>query len=372
MEQAAGLAGFKTGLSIRTLCHSGMGIADAPLRHFITEMTLYSRRACCTLLLLSALIFNARAQEEAEEEAEEESYGHVIGIDLGTTYSCVAIYKSGKVEVIPNEQGNRITPSYVAWDDEFQRLVGDAAKNQATLNPARTVFDVKRLIGRKFNDKEVTADAKLFPFKVVDKNEQPHVQVDLGGQPKVFSPEEISAMVLAKMKSIAETYLGDEVKHAVITVPAYFSDAQRQSTKLAGKIAGLDVLRIFNEPTAAALAFGLNQDMKTEMNVIVYDLGGGTLDVTLLTIDNGVFEVQATSGNTHLGGEDFDQRVMNYFTKRLKKKGVDISGNAQSVQRLRREVERVKRTLSSVRTANLEVESLFDGEDFSEALTRAR
>jgi heat shock protein 5 len=230
---------------------------------------------------------------------------------------------------------------------------------------------VKRLIGRKFSDKEVKADAKLLPFKLVDKDGLPHIQVELETT-KTFSPEEISAMVLAKMKKTAETYLGEDVEHAVITVPAYFNDAQRQSTKLAGKIAGLNVLRIFNEPTAAALAFGMNMNAKAEMNVIVFDLGGGTLDVTLLTIDNGVFEVQATSGNTHLGGEDFDQRVMNYIIKRIKKKGDDISNDKQAVQRLRREVERVKRQLSSAKSAHLEVEGLLNGDDFSESLSRAR
>jgi heat shock protein 5 len=261
----------------------------------------------------------------------------------------------------------------VAWDDEWQRLVGDAAKNQATLNPERTIFDVKRLIGRKFTDKEVQEDAKLMPFRVVDKGGQPHVSVDLKDGPKVFGSEEISAMILDKMKTIAETYIGSDVKHAVVTVPAYFNDAQRQATKAAGRIAGLNVLRIFNEPTAAALAYGLNQNAMGELNIIVFDLGGGTLDVTLLTIDNGVFEVQATSGNTHLGGEDFDQRVMNYMVKRIKKKSnFDISKNKQSIQRLRREVERVKRQLSSTKSATLEVESLVDGEDFLEQLTRAR
>ena len=304
--------------------------------------------------------------------AADETLITVIAIDLGTTYSCVGVYKNGKVEIIANDQGNRITPSYVAWTDEGERLIGDAAKNQATINPENTVFDVKRLIGRKFSDKSVQADKKLVPYKIISKDDKPYVEVTIGGKAKQFSPEEVSAMILTKMKEIAETYLGKEVHHAVVTVPAYFNDAQRQATKDAGTISGLSVQRIINEPTAAAIAYGLDKK-GGEKNILVFDLGGGTFDVTLLTIDNGVFEVLATNGDTHLGGEDFDQRVMQYFIKQLKKKdNVDITSDKRALQKLRREVERVKRTLSSQHQARLEIEGLIDGIDFSETLTRAR
>ncbi|CAM9856552.1 unnamed protein product, partial [Hapterophycus canaliculatus] len=300
---------------------------------------------------------------------EPEPMGTVIGIDLGTTYSCVGVFKGGRVEIIANDQGNRITPSYVSWDSNGERLIGDAAKNQATINPETTVFDVKRLIGRGFNDKSVQSDMKLFPFKIVNKDSKPNVQVDVKGSKKTFAPEEISAMVLVKMKEIAEAFLGRDVANAVVTVPAYFNDAQRQATKDAGTISGMSVKRIINEPTAAAIAYGL--DKKGEQNILVFDLGGGTFDVTLLTIDNGVFEVLATNGDTHLGGEDFDQRVMQYFLKMIKKKnGTDISGDNRALQKLRREVERVKRVLSTQHQARVEIESLIDGEDFSETLTR--
>lgn len=294
--------------------------------------------------------------------------GTVIGIDLGTTYSCVGVFKNGKVEIIANDQGNRITPSYVAFMDGGERLVGDAAKNQATINPERTVFDVKRLIGRKFSDKSVQADKALVPYAIVSDKDKPLIEVD--GQR--FAPEEVSAMVLQKMKATAETFLGKEIKHAVVTVPAYFNDAQRQATKDAGTIAGLKVERIINEPTAAAIAYGMDKT-GGESNVLVFDLGGGTFDVTLLTIDNGVFEVLATNGDTHLGGEDFDQRVMQYFIKMMKKKSdVDISGDKRALQKLRKEVERVKRALSSQQQARLEIEDLAEGYDLSETLTRAR
>jgi heat shock protein 5 len=302
----------------------------------------------------------------------DEPIGTVIGIDLGTTYSCVGVYKHGKVEIIANDQGNRITPSYVAWTEEGERLIGDSAKNQATINPENTVFDVKRLIGRKFSDKSVQADKKLFPYKIVSKDDKPYVEVNIDGKARQFAPEEVSAMILSKMKEIAETYLGKSVQHAVVTVPAYFNDAQRQATKDAGTISGMSVQRIINEPTAAAIAYGLDKK-GGEKNILVFDLGGGTFDVTLLTIDNGVFEVLATNGDTHLGGEDFDQRVMQYFIKMLKKRdNVDINSDKRALQKLRREVERVKRTLSSQHQARLEIEGLVDGIDFSETLTRAR
>jgi len=296
--------------------------------------------------------------------------GPVIGIDLGTTYSCVGIYKNGRVEIIPNDQGNRITPSYVAFSDD-ERLIGEAAKNQATVNPSQTLFDVKRLIGRRYKDSTVQKDKKLLPFEIVEKDSKPMIEVLVNGVAKVLSPEEVSSMILTKMKETAENYLGKEVKHAVITVPAYFNDAQRQATKDAGTISGMNVMRIINEPTAAAIAYGL--DKKAEKNIMVYDLGGGTFDVSLLTIDNGVFEVVATAGDTHLGGEDFDQRVMQHFMKVFKKKeGKDMSGDKRSVQKLRKEVEKAKRALSSTHQTRVEVEAIFDGTDFSETLTRAR
>lgn len=320
------------------------------------------------LIAVTCLVLNSQAKEE-----KKESYGTVIGIDLGTTYSCVGVVKNGRVEIIANDQGNRITPSYVAFTSEGERLIGDAAKNQLTSNPENTVFDAKRLIGREFKDSSVQHDMKYWPFKVVDKNSKPHIKIDTGADSgKLFAPEEISAMVLTKMKDIAEAYLGKKVTHAVITVPAYFNDAQRQATKDAGTISGLNVIRIINEPTAAAIAYGLDKK-EGEKNILVFDLGGGTFDVSLLTIDNGVFEVVATNGDTHLGGEDFDNRVMEHFIKLFKKKsGKDIRKDNRAVQKLRREVEKAKRTLSTQFTTRIEIESFFDGEDFSETLTRAR
>ncbi|XP_075245687.1 endoplasmic reticulum chaperone BiP-like [Convolutriloba macropyga] len=323
-------------------------------------------------ILLSLLALGAFSQEASEEESEKKEVGTVIGIDLGTTYSCVGIFKNGRVDIIANDQGNRITPSYVAFTPDGERLIGDAAKNQLTSNPENTVFDVKRLIGRNWDDDTVQKDIKFFPFKVMQKNAKPHVQVKVSGADKVFAPEEISAMVLSKMKETAEAYLGKTVKNAVVTVPAYFNDAQRQATKDAGAIAGLNVMRIINEPTAAAIAYGLDKTDK-EQNILVFDLGGGTFDVTLLTIDQGVFEVLATNGDTHLGGEDFDQRVMDHFIKMYKKKtGKDVTKDNRAVQKLRREVEKAKRLLSSQHQARVEIESFFDGEDFSETLSRAK
>ncbi|GAB4855575.1 Luminal-binding protein 5 [Ancistrocladus abbreviatus] len=303
---------------------------------------------------------------------QQQIKGTVIGIDLGTTYSCVGVYRNGHVEIIANDQGNRITPSWVAFTDT-ERLIGEAAKNQAALNPERTIFYVKRLIGRKFDDPEVQKDIKMLPYKVVKKDGKPYIQVKIkDGEVKVFSPEEISAMILGKMKETAEAYLGQKIKHAVVTVPAYFNDAQRQATKDAGTIAGLNVARIINEPTAAAIAYGLDKK-GGEKNILVYDLGGGTFDVSILTIDNGVFEVLATSGDTHLGGEDFDHRIMDHFIKLIKKKyNKDISKDKKALGKLRRECERAKRALSSQHQVRVEIESLFDGIDFSEPLTRAR
>lgn len=308
----------------------------------------------------------------ADEKADE---GPVIGIDLGTTYSCVGVLENGNVEIIPNDQGNRITPSYVAFADHtHERLVGDAAKNQAASNPLNTVFDVKRLIGRRYNEPTVQRDKKLLPFNIVSKEDKPHVEVNLDGEDKVFSPEEISAMVLAKLKRTAEDYLGRKVTRAVVTVPAYFNDAQRSATRDAGVIAGLDVMRIINEPTAAALAYGLDKTKdEEERNILVFDLGGGTFDVTLLTIDKGVFEVLATNGDTHLGGEDFDQRLMEYFVNLWKRKhGADMSKDKRALGKLRREVEKAKRELSSKTQVRVEIEALYEGKDLSETLTRAR
>lgn len=307
----------------------------------------------------------------AQDDDDEMMLGTTIGIDLGTTYSCVGVFKNGQVEIIANDQGNRITPSYVAWADN-ERLVGDAAKNQATINPENTVFDVKRLIGRKFTDKSVQADKKLFPFELVNKKGKAHVEVTIAGKKKQFAPEEVSSMILQKMRSTAESYLDKEVNNAVVTVPAYFNDAQRQATKDAGTISGLNVERIINEPTAAAIAYGLDKK-GGEKNILVFDLGGGTFDVSLLTIDNGVFEVLATNGDTHLGGEDFDQRIMKYFMKLFKKKHkVSLSNDKRAMQKLRRESERVKRALSTQPQSRAEIEALHDGIDFSETLTRAR
>ncbi|KAJ5125914.1 Endoplasmic reticulum chaperone BiP [Penicillium atrosanguineum] len=321
------------------------------------------------LVLIAPLaLFGTTAQ--AQDDSVE-NYGTVIGIDLGTTYSCVGVMQNGKVEILVNDQGNRITPSYVAFTDE-ERLVGDAAKNQYAANPTRTIFDVKRLIGRKFDDKDTQKDAKNFPFKVVNKDGKPHVKVEVNKSNKTFTPEEVSAMILGKMKEIAESYLGKSVTHAVVTVPAYFNDAQRQATKDAGIIAGLNVLRVVNEPTAAAIAYGLDKT-GDERQVIVYDLGGGTFDVSLLSIDNGVFEVLATAGDTHLGGEDFDHRVMDYFVKQYNKKNnADVAKDLKAMGKLKREVEKAKRTLSSQMSTRIEIEAFHNGEDFSETLTRAK
>jgi chaperone protein DnaK len=321
---------------------------------------------CCSVLIS----FTTSSKDDKSKDKAD--VGTVIGIDLGTTYSCVGVFKNGRVEIIANDQGNRITPSYVAFTADGERLIGDAAKNQLTTNPENTVFDAKRLIGRDWTDHTVQSDVKLLPFAVIEKNSKPHIQVETSQGKKVFAPEEISAMVLTKMKETAEAYLGKKVTHAVVTVPAYFNDAQRQATKDAGTIAGLNVMRIINEPTAAAIAYGLDKK-DGEKNILVFDLGGGTFDVSLLTIDNGVFEVVATNGDTHLGGEDFDQRVMDYFIKLYKKKkGKDVRKDNRAVQKLRREVEKAKRALSSAHQTRIEIESFLDGEDFSETLTRAK
>jgi len=321
-------------------------------------------------LTLAVFILALFACTFADDKKKDRPECPVVGIDLGTTYSCVGIYRNGRVEIIPNELGNRITPSVVAFTDE-ERLIGEAAKNQAALNPAGTIYDVKRLIGRRYNENTVQHDKKFLPYEIVDKDGKPYIKAKVHGEYKVYAPEEISAMVLTKMKEIAETYLGTKVKNAVVTVPAYFNDAQRQATKDAGTIAGLNVIRIVNEPTAAAIAYGL--DKKEEKNIMVFDLGGGTFDVSILSIDHGVFEVIATSGDTHLGGEDFDQRVLDHFIKLIKKKyNKDISNDKSAIQKLKREVEKGKRALSNVHEVKIEVEDLLDGEEFSEVLTRAK
>lgn len=305
---------------------------------------------------------------------ESKSTGLAVGIDLGTTYSCVAVMKGSSVEIIANDLGNRTTPSVVAFTSG-ERLIGDAAKNQAAMNPQNTIFGAKRLIGRQFSDPTVQADMKLWPFKVVSENQKPVFQVTYQDKTKTFRPEEISAMVLSKMKQAAEAYLGGEVKQAVVTVPAYFNDAQRQATKDAGAIAGLNVLRIVSEPTAAALAYGLNDKGKPgeEKNVLIFDLGGGTFDVSLLTIEDGVFEVKATAGDTHLGGEDFDEKLMLHVAQEFKKKHhKDLTTNERALRRLRTACERAKRTLSSSTTATIEIDALLDGVDFTTVVTRAR
>jgi chaperone protein DnaK len=291
---------------------------------------------------------------------------------LGTTYSCVAVFKHGKVEIIANDQGNRVTPSYVAFTDT-ERLVGDAAKTQAALNPANTIYDAKRLIGRRFDDETVQEDMKLWPFKVTSADGKPMIEVRVGPETKTLKPQEVSAMVLSKLRDTAETYLGEPVANMVVTVPAYFNDAQRQATKDAGAIAGLNVLRILNEPTAAAIAFGLDRAEGAE-TILIFDLGGGTFDVSLLSIDSGVFEVLATAGDTHLGGEDFDNRLIQHLIGLSKRKtpSKDPSTSPTAMQKLRREAERAKRALSTNAEVRVEIESLMPGLDFNELVTRAK
>ena len=312
----------------------------------------------------------------------------------------MGIFRDDRIEIIANDQGNRTTPSFVAFTDT-ERLIGDAAKNQVAMNPTNTVFDAKRLIGRKFNDAEVQADMKHFPFKVLEKGGKPVCEVEFKGENKTFTPEEISAMILTKMRETAESYLGGTVNNAVVTVPAYFNDSQRQATKDAGLIAGLNVLRIINEPTAAAIAYGLDKKTEGEKNVLIFDLGGGTFDVSLLTIEEGIFEVKSTAGDTHLGGEDFDNRLVNHFVNEFKRKvssknfdigslprpgaphdheapanvnqhKKDLSSNARALRRLRTACERAKRTLSSSAQTSIEIDSLFEGIDFYTSITRAR
>merc|ERR1711985_85373 len=296
-----------------------------------------------------------------------------VGIDLGTTYSCVGIWQNDRVEIIANDQGNRTTPSYVAFTDT-ERLIGDAAKNQCAMNPNNTVFDAKRLIGRKYTDPVVQSDMKHWPFTLKSGDgDIPRIQVQYKGEEKTFSAEEISSMVLIKMKETAEAFVGKDVKDVVVTVPAYFNDSQRQATKDAGTIAGLNVMRIINEPTAAAIAYGLDKKTTGERNVLIFDLGGGTFDVSLLTIEEGIFEVKSTAGDTHLGGEDFDNRLVNHFVNEFKRKHKkDLSSNSRALRRLRTACERAKRTLSSSAQTSIEIDSLYEGIDFYTSITRAR
>nr|XP_039256758.1 heat shock 70 kDa protein-like [Styela clava] len=295
-----------------------------------------------------------------------------IGIDLGTTYSCVGVFQHGKIEIIANDQGNRTTPSYVAFNDT-ERLIGDAAKNQVAMNPTNSVFDAKRLIGRKFEDQTVRSDMKHWPFKVLEVDGRPKIEVNYKNETKSFYPEEISSMVLVKMKETAESYLGSKVKDAVVTVPAYFNDSQRQGTKDAGAIAGLNVLRIINEPTAAAIAYGLDKKGGGEHNVLIFDLGGGTFDVSVLSIDDGIFEVKSTRGDTHLGGEDFDNRMVSKILIEIQRKHKkDLSQNKRALRRLHTACERAKRTLSSSSQASIELDSLFEGVDYSTTITKAK
>eukprot|EP00835_Amoeboradix_gromovi_P005835 NODE_595_length_6292_cov_0.230906.p1 type:complete len:654 gc:universal NODE_595_length_6292_cov_0.230906:3502-5463(+) len=318
-----------------------------------------------SMLLLGTLATLCYAKEEAQT-------GIMIGIDLGTTYSCVGVWRNDRVDIIPNDQGNRITPSYVAFT-ENERLVGDAAKNQAAMNPLNTVFDAKRLIGRTWDDEKLQDDKKLLPYEIINKNGKPSIRVEWSGEKKELFPEQISGVVLEYMKKISDTFLGENITSAVITVPAYFNDAQRTATKDAGRLAGLKVERILNEPTAAAIAYGLDKKDKGEVNIIVFDLGGGTFDVSLLTIDGEVFEVQATSGDTHLGGEDFDNNIVAYFSTLWKQKTKkDVKKDPRAVGKLKREAEKAKRALSSQQTVRIEIDSLQDGVDFSEQLTRAK
>ena len=298
-----------------------------------------------------------------------------IGIDLETRYSCLGVWQNGKVDIIPNDMGERTTPSYVAFTDT-ERLVGDAAKNQITRNPTNTVFDAKRLIGRKYEDREVQEDIKLWPFKVVKdpKSDRPQIQITYQKQEKKFFAEEISAMVLQKLKQTASDFLGKEVKDAIVTVPAYFNDSQRQATKDAGTISGLNVLRIINEPTAAAIAYGLDKQAgKKEENVLIFDLGGGTFDVSLLALEEGLFEVRATNGNTHLGGEDFDNRLVEYCAGEFKRKtSIDIKNNAKALRRVRASCEKAKRALSAATQATVDIDALMDGEDLNVVITRSK
>ncbi|KAK4174712.1 heat shock protein 70 family [Triangularia setosa] len=345
---------------------------------YLTLTFLFLALFICPLALLPVASAQDHEDWYSTTDPSEPAPGEpIIGIDLGTTYSCVGVMKDGKVDIIANDQGSRITPSYVAWTKEGERLVGEGAKNQFASNPRNTIFDIKRLIGRSFSDKGVQEDAKHMPFTVRKSGTTggPVVEVDVfgSGEVKSFSPEEISAMVLGKMKEVAEAYLGEPVKHAVVTVPAYFNNKQRQATKDAGLIAGLNIVRVVNEPTAAALAYGINK-LDGERSILVYDLGGGTFDVSLLNLEDSVFEVLATAGNTRLGGEDFDNKVIKHLANQFSKAngGADITSDVKAMGKLKREAEKAKRTLSSQMSARVEIEGLYKGLDFEYTLTRAK
>jgi len=300
------------------------------------------------------------------------SKGRAIGIDLGTTYSCVGVWQNDHVEIIANDQGNRTMPSYVSFTED-ERLIGEAAKSIVANNPKNTVFDAKRLIGNNFDDPKVQSDMKHFTYNVIDRDNKPFIELTVKGETKVFAPEEISSMILVKMKEIAEAYLGETVTDAVVTVPAYFNDSQRQATKDAGTIAGLNILRIINEPTAAAIAYGLDKNAKTERNILIFDIGGGTFDVSILTIEENIFEVKATAGDTHLGGEDFDTIMVEHFMEEFKRKHKkDLRESVRAMRRLRTACEGAKRTLSSSTVANIEIDSLYEGIDFASNITRAK
>jgi endoplasmic reticulum chaperone BiP len=328
----------------------------------------------CVFAVISSCASNVNSAEDKSLQSQT-----IIGIDLGTTYSCVGVFHQGRVEILANDQGNRITPSYVAFTSDGRRLIGDAAKNQATVNTENTIFDVKRFIGRGFDEKTVQDDRKMLPYELIDVNNKPYILIRNSASSETIklAPEEVSAMILSKMKETAESFLGYPVHRAVVTVPAYFTDSQRHATRDAAVIAGLKVERILNEPTAAAIAFGMDKsnyrEAKEETTVLVFDLGGGTFDVTVLLVDNGAFQVLATNGDTHLGGEDFDQRVMEYVVQQIKgKDSIDISKNKRALQKLRKEVERAKRALSNQYKARLEVDDLVPGYHLSETLTRAK
>ncbi|KAF0300929.1 Heat shock protein IV [Amphibalanus amphitrite] len=300
------------------------------------------------------------------------SVAPAIGIDLGTTYSCVGVFQNGKVEIIANDQGSRTTPSYVAFS-ETEWFAGEVAKSQSLRNPKNTVFDAKRMLGRGFDDEELRRDMKRWPFKVIDDRGIPKIEVQYKNKTKLFTPVEISSMMLTKMKMTAEAYLGKTVAKAVITVPAYFTNAQRQATKDAGKIAGLDVMRIINEPTAAVLAYGLDKKLDEEQKVLIFDLGGGTFDVSVLAYADQVFQVMATAGDTHLGGEDFDHRLVEHFANEFKRQHKkDPRTSSLAMRRLKVACEEAKRTLSSTSVAHVNVDSLLEGIDFAGKVSRAR
>ncbi|XP_067662469.1 heat shock 70 kDa protein C-like [Haliotis asinina] len=328
----------------------------------------------CLALLLGVTCCPVQAvhSDTPSTDGNSEKFRTVIAIDFGTDYTCVAVGENDHVEIIPNEHGKRITPSYVAFTPDGETLIGDAAKNQMTNNPQNTIFDVKRLIGRTWDDQSVQRNIQRYPFKVINRENKPYIEVRVGSEDKVFAPEEISAMVLSKMKEIAENYLGENVTHAVVTVPAFFNDAQRMATRDAGSIAGMNVIRINNEPSAASVAYGLTKS-DGEKNVLVFDVGGGTIEGSVLTIDNGVIELVATNGDTHASAQDIDQRLIDYFIKQYKTKtGQDLREDSGAIQKLSREVEKAKRALSSRHATRVEIESLIGGHDFSEVLTRAK